>query len=179
MVSSGPDDGEGQDANEIVYGVGPTVARRVLRIAMMPASLGVAALVTAFTSMLIIEAANEIGELAAVSASGNSFPLTPFRFASGIRLGVALVALALALLAARKAIGPRAQVRVTVDTLDGDSRTIDEIEAEAIAHASEPPAWVAMIVGAAVVFSLLAVAVNGADFGYALATNSPGGGSPF
>jgi hypothetical protein len=169
IVEIGPTDPT-PDSGEIVYAVGPTVGRRLLDFVTMPAALALTALVVALATLTVTEPATELADVHSIASRGSS--LEPYRWAGGARMIVALLAVLIALEGARRLAGSRPKVRVQVGDLQ-DDRTIDELEAAAIAEVPVSPAWAVTMVGASLVVAVISLAINAAIFGYAMASHTP------
>lgn len=144
----------------------------IIRLVGSPSALAVASLVIAMASMITMAAASEIGDVYVNTthrSSSNDF----FRLASGVRLGVSLIALLLAVAAALRQIpDPLTRYLRSEEIEDAD------LEAIAAGDLDEVPSWVRTLIGAAMVVGLVVVVINGASFIYSLATQAPASG-PF
>ena len=138
----------------------------IVRLMGSPPALAVASLVIAMAALMTMAAASEIGDVyvnTAKHATTNAF----FRLASGVRLGVSLIALLLAVVAAMRQIpDPLSRYLKSEGDVDAD------LSAIAAGSAEDVSPWIRTLIGAALVVALLAVLVNGAAFFYALATHS-------
>jgi hypothetical protein len=152
----------------------PAFARRTpLVVGLMgsPAALAIASLGLSLAALSIVQAASEIGDVYFESARHAS-SLGAFRVASGVRLGVALVALILAVIAA---------VRQVPDPLTSYLRNdgaAQDDELSATESAEVAPVWSRFVVGAALLLAVAAVLVNAAAFAYGMASHASGS-SPF
>jgi hypothetical protein len=179
IVSNGPTDNPppAEPAEKISYRVGPTQASRILAVAAAPLAFAVSAIVVGLGSMMVVEPANDVANVKAILHRSGS-ELTPYRWSSGIRLGLAVVALVLAVVGVRLLIGRRPEVHVTADTLEGDNRTLDQIEDAAVANVANHPDWMRMIAGAGMLVAIVSVLLNTAAFAYAMAASQPTAVSP-
>jgi hypothetical protein len=138
----------------------------IIRLIASPPALAVASLVIAMAALMTMAAATEIGDVyvnTAKHATTNAF----FRLASGVRLGVSLIAMLLAVVAAMRQIpDPLSSYLQSEDDVDADLSAIPAGSVDEVAQ------WIRTLIGAALVVALLAVVVNGAAFFYALATHS-------
>jgi hypothetical protein len=114
-------------------------------------ALALAALITAAATMLNMSAATEIAEAKYLSSSGDNLSLVRWEIA--VRLIVAVVALVLALLAGLRYSRDLPATRYTFSA-DGE-------EADESTEGNEAAGWVKLLVGAAVVVSILAIVLNG------------------
>jgi hypothetical protein len=171
-IELGPPEPSG---NEISYPVGPNQLERIFALVAVPTALGLTSLVIAMASLMVVDPASEIGDVDLFTristADGN---LVALRWASGLRALAALVALVIAVLAARALIGRRARVRVGASAPEADNpASLDALEASAIAAIPAPAPWQATVIGSAMLVSLLSFAFNVAAFGYAMASHVP------
>jgi hypothetical protein len=166
---------EPSNGNEISYAVGPSQLERIVALVAVPAALGLTSLVVAMASLMVVDPASEIGDVdlftRLTNGSGN---LVELRWSSGLRSLSALIALVLAVMAARLLVGRRARVRIGAAAPEADDpASLDALEAAAVAALPVPSPGQATIVGAAMLVSLLSVAFNLAAFGYAMASHIP------
>jgi hypothetical protein len=130
----------------------PSRPAELWRLAVSAPALGLAALVIALASLTIVQAGQEFGEGVLFSSSGRSpSALTELRVSAAVRLGVAAVALILAV-----ASGLRLR------TTDLDDEPPD-------------PLWVRVVTGAALVVAVLSIVVTGAELIYVFRLH-PGAG---
>ena len=172
-IELGPDDPSA--GGEISYAVGQTQWQRIAGVVAAPVALGIASLVVAMASLMITEPTSEIGDVALFTRIGNpDGNLLELRWASGLRALVALIALIIAVVAARLLVGQRATVRIAESAPEADdSASLDAIEAAAIAALPVPPQASVAIVGSAVLVSLVSVVLNLAAWWYAMAAHIP------
>jgi hypothetical protein len=171
-VEIGPAD-RPEDNQPISYAIGPGPLARLLGVAAAPPALGIASLVISLATLMVVDSASEIGDVHYYLHETSGAPLAEFRWGSGIRMGLALVALGLAIAGIRMLLGPRPKLTVGVEDLDADPAALDEMEAAVLANATAPPAWMAAVVGSGLLVSVVALAMNAAAFGYAMASHSP------
>ncbi len=161
--------------SEISYPTGPSQLQRIVGLVAVPAALGIASLVVAMASLMVIDPASEIGDIDLFTQRANlDGNLLELRWSSGLRALAALVALVVAVVAARMLVGRRARVRIGVAAPEADDpASLDALEAAAVAALPVPARADATIVGAAMLVSLLSLAFNVAAFGYAMASHLP------
>jgi hypothetical protein len=167
--------GEAPQSGEISYPVGPSQVARIARLVVVPAALGLASMVLAAGSMMIMYPASEIGDVAFFTRVANpDGNLLELRWSAGLRALVALVAIALAITAARLLIGRRPWVRVSASAPEADDpASLDTLEKDALAARPAVAPSHAAIVGAALLLSVLSFAFNAAAFGYAMSSHIP------
>ena len=123
---------------------------------------------------MVVDPASEIGDVSVFTTASRDSNIAALRWAAGLRGLVALIALLLAVVAARRLLGRRAEVRVgSMQPEADDAKSLDALEAEAIARLVVPSPLQATVIGAAIVVSLLSFALNAAAFGYAMASHVP------
>lgn len=164
-----PDPAEGEP---ISYGVGPSQIGRCFRVLVAPAALGAAALGLSLASLIIVDAANEIGDVHAITHRATT-TLVVYRWSTGIRMGIAALAVVMAVVGIRRLIGRRPRLTIEPADFESDERTVDELEAAALAEVSVPAAWMAGLLGSALIVSVVALGINAAAFGYAMAAHVP------
>lgn len=171
IVEMGPADAP--PPAEIAYPVGPSQLERIVRLAGIPTALGVAALVLATATLILVEPANEIADTTLIGG-GSGGELSELRWASGIKLGIAVIALVLAITAVVRLLGRRPRVRLSVNEPEADDpASLDQIEAAVVAAQPQPSTGESTIVGAALVVSVVSFALNAAALSYTLATHVP------
>lgn len=170
VVEMGVPDPAGRGA--ISYSVGPAQVRRVLGVLAAPCALGIAALALSLASLIIVDASNEIGDVHAIS-HGASTTLDVYRWSTGIRMGIAALAVVLALVGIRRVLGRRPRLTVEPADFESDERSVDDLEAEALAQVVAPPTWLAGLLGSSLIVSLVALGINASAFGYAMASHVP------
>jgi hypothetical protein len=121
------------------------------RVAGSAGALALSALITATATMLNMSVVDDIADAKLYSSHGIN-NLEAIRWAAGIRLVVACVALLLAVLAGLRYSRDQPAIRYTF-TADGEEAT------ESVAGV-EAPGWVRLLVGSSVVVSLLAILLN-------------------
>jgi hypothetical protein len=140
---------EGDDPNSVVIRPNPFGA--IARAAGSATALALAALITATATIVNMSVANDLADAKLYSSRGiNS--LDAIRWAAGTRLIVACIGLLLALLAGIRYSRDQPATRYTF-SVDGQEATESTVGAAA-------PDWVRMLVGAAVVISVLAIILN-------------------
>jgi hypothetical protein len=162
----------------ISYPVGPGQLRRMFDLAALPPALGVAALALSVTSLIVIQSGNELGD-AYVIAHGTQNSLLVYQWATGVQMAVAAFATVLAVIGIRLLLGRRPKLTVQPADFEADDKTVDELEAAALARVDQPPAWMSTLLGSSLVVSLVALGINAAVFGYAMAAHPPAPPSPF
>jgi hypothetical protein len=162
----------------ISYPVGPSQFRRGFGLVTLPTALGVAALALSVTSLIIIQAANELGD-AYVVAHGSQNSLVVYRWATGGQMVVAVLAVLLAVIGVRLLIGGRPKLTVEPADFDADAKTLDGMEAAVLARVASQPAWMSTLLGSSLIVSIVALGINAAAFGYAMAAHTPPVQSPF
>ncbi|HVV75532.1 MAG TPA: hypothetical protein VHC43_05800, partial [Mycobacteriales bacterium] len=151
--------------------------QRFLHVAAVPPALGVAALTLGVAALVPVEPAGEIGSIRAITHVTNQ-NLTLYRWSSGIRTGVALMALAFAVIGILMLMGRRPTLTVEVADFESDDR-IDQLEAAAIASRPAPRTWQSTLLGAGLIVSLIALALDVASFTYAMTAHLPSNGAGF
>ncbi|MGN6474630.1 MAG: hypothetical protein ACTHK4_13415 [Mycobacteriales bacterium] len=156
----------------ISYSVGPSQLRRFCGVLVTPTALGIAGLALSLASLIIVDASNEIGDVHAITHRAST-TLVVYRWSTGIRMGIAALAVVLAVVGIRRLLGRRPRLTVEPADFESDERTVDELEADVLAHVSSPPSWLAGLVGASLLVSLVALGINAAAFGYAMSAHVP------
>lgn len=156
----------------ISYAVGPSQLRRMLQVVKLPPALGVASLVLSLSSLMLVQSARELGDTYVI-AHGSRDTLPVYRWATGIQLGVAALAVVLSIIGIVLLLGRRPKVTVQPADFDADAATLDRMEAATLAQAGGPPAWMATLVGASLVVGIVALCVNAIAFGYAMTASTP------
>jgi hypothetical protein len=133
----------------------PNPVSAMVRAAGSDAALALAALIIATATILTMSVTNDIADAKLYSTRGID-ELVPLRWAAGARLIVAAVAMLLAVIAGIRYSRNLPATRYTFSP-DGE-------EAAESLEGAEPPGWVKMLVGAAVVVSLIAIVLNATAF---------------
>jgi hypothetical protein len=134
--SLGDDDGDDDDYQ-------PSRPAELWRLAVSAPALGLASLVVAFASLTLVQASEEFGEAVLIGGAGqNPSAITQLRVSAAVRLGLAVVALILAV-----ASGLRLR-----------ASDLDDVEPD--------PLWIRVVTGAGLVVALLSVVVTGAELIY-------------
>jgi hypothetical protein len=150
--------------------VRPSLFGVVGRLAGTPGALALAALIIATATMLDMSAANDIADAKLYSSRGLN-NLGGLRWVAGTRLIVAGIGLLMALIAAARFARDLPTTRYTFSS--GGEEATESFDGV------EPPVWMAMVVGTAVVVSLLAILLNGVAWVFALHLHeSPNFGVP-
>jgi hypothetical protein len=142
----------------------------IARVAGSAAALALSALIAATATMLNMSVVNDIADAKLYSSRGIN-NLEAIRWAAGIRLIVACVALLLAVLAGLRYSRDQPATRYTF-TADGEEATESIVGVDA-------PGWVRLLVGSSVVVSVLAILLNAVAVALALHLHeSPNFGLP-
>jgi hypothetical protein len=156
------------EPDSVVIHANPVAA--IARAASSATALAVVALITATATMLSMSVANDIAGAKLASSHGFN-NLEALRWESGTRLVIAVIALLLALLAGIRYSRDLPATRYTF-SVDGE-------EATESSEGAEPPGWVSLLVGSAVVVSVLAVLLNAIALAFTLHLHeSPNFGLP-
>jgi hypothetical protein len=156
----------------ISYAIGPSQFQRFRKGVMIAPALGVAALAISLASLMVVNGASEIGDVHTVTTGGQS-PLLEFRWAAGLRMGLSAVALALAIAGIVMLLGRRPRLTVESADIEADDEALDVMEAAALASSPMPAAWMSTLLGSSLLVSVIALALNAASFGYAMAAHLP------
>jgi hypothetical protein len=141
--------GDVNESDSVV--IHPNPFGTVGRVAGSAGALALSALITATATMLNMSVVNDIADAKLYSSRGIN-NLEAIRWAAGIRLVLACVALLLAVLAGLRYSRAQPVTRYTF-TADGEEAT-ESIEGV------DAPGWVRMLVGSSVVVSVLAILLN-------------------
>jgi hypothetical protein len=123
----------------------------IARVAGSVTALALAALITATATMLTMSVADDIADARLYSSRGFN-NLEALRWAAGTRLVVAGIAMLLALVAGIRYSRGLPATRYTF--------SVDGQEATESTEGAEAPGWVGLLVGSAVVVSVLAILLN-------------------
>lgn len=160
------------DSRSISYPVGPSQLRRIFGTMTMPPALGVASLAVSLASLVVVEAASELGDIHVI-AHREPTTLAVYRWAAGLRMGLAAIAVVLAIVGLRFLLGRRPRLTIEPEDFEADDRSVDELESAVVAGVVPPPTWMMTVLGAALTVGLLALAINASVFGYAMASHVP------
>jgi hypothetical protein len=140
---------DGDEADSVVIRPNPFGA--IARAAGSATALALCALITATATMLNMSVANDLADAKLYSSRGLN-TLEAIRWAAGTRLVIACIALLLAVLAGIRYSRDQSATRYTF--------SVDADEATESTEGAPAPDWVRMLVGSAVVVSVLAILLN-------------------
>jgi hypothetical protein len=148
----------------------PNPVAAIARAAGSATALALVALIAATATMLSMSVADDIADAELYSSRGFN-NLEALRWESGTRLVIAVIAMLLAVLAGLRYSRDLPATRYTFSA-DGE-------EAAESAEGAEPPGWVSLLVGSAIVVSVLAIVLNAVAFALTLHLHeSPNFGLP-
>jgi hypothetical protein len=152
----------------------PNPIASALRYAASAPALALGSLIVSTATILTMAAVSDIGDLA-IYGSRRPNNISPLRWDTGVRLGVAVLALLLALIAAAMYVSSRPGIEVVLDAEPGLDADLDADDDDPLDD-DDGTRSVRLLIGAAVVVGVIAILLNAAAFGAAMSTHVPSNG---